>query len=59
MLSSVGSERLPYKEEVTGPNPVVSTNKKKQARVAQLTERGPSKSQVAGLNPVSRSNFKG
>ncbi len=35
-LSSAGSEHLPYKQRVTGSNPVVPTNKDKGCRLLQF-----------------------
>jgi hypothetical protein len=45
-LSSAGSEHLPYKQRVTGSNPVVPTNKDKPFRKLKGF------SVLAGLNMV-------
>jgi hypothetical protein len=47
MLSSVGSEHLPYKQGVTGSNPVVSTYR----GVEQLAARWAHNPKVVGSNP--------
>ena len=58
-LAQLG-EHLPYKQRVTGSNPVTSTNK--TVRIicgnSSVVERHLAKVNVAGSNLVSRSNIR-
>ena len=58
-LAQLG-EHLPYKQRVTGSNPVASTNK--TVRIicgnSSVVERHLAKVNVAGSNLVSRSNIR-
>src|SRR5690606_7852066 len=51
-ISSAGSEHLPYKQRVTGSNPVFSTKIKRRLSSAG-SEHLPYKQRVTGSNPVA------
>ena len=51
-ISSAGSEHLPYKQRVTGSNPVFSTKSKRRLSSAG-SEHLPYKQRVTGSNPVA------